>query len=214
MRIGILGPGELGGALGKRWAGIGHHLCIAGRTPERAKELARMIGPNARPGTMREVVEFADVVLLAVRYEGVLGTLLEAGATDGAFIGKVVIDCNNAVETQHFTLVTAGGFSLAEQISQTARGASVVKAFHLCQASVWDMAPPAFDGRPLTVPICGNEATAKELVSALLQQMGCKAVDLGPLVQARNLEPMAAVIIKLLFEGAHPSTNFNLVHIG
>ena len=211
MRIGILGPGAMGGALGKRWADLGHEVCVAGRTAERAKELAQRVGSGARHGTMREVVAFGEMILLAVRYEGVLKTLLDAGAGDGAFIEKVIVDCNNAVEIDNFTLVTGGGLSLAEQISRTARGCSVVKAFHLCQASVWTMAPPVFDGRPLTVPICGNEALSKQQVSALIQQMGCKSIDLGPLTQARNLEPMAAVIIKLLFGGAHPSSNFNLV---
>jgi hypothetical protein len=211
MRIGILGSGSMGSALGGRWSGLGHEVCVAGRTPERAAELARGLGPSARSGTLREAVAFADVVLLAVRYEGALSTLLEAGAADGAFVGKLVIDCNNAVETETFTMATGGGWSLAEQIAQTARGASVVKAFHLCQASVWTMAPPVFDGRPLSVPICGNEAAAKERVAGLIREMGCLPVDLGPLSQARNLEPMAAVIIKLLFSGVHPSTNFNLV---
>lgn len=214
MRIGILGPGAMGSALGTRWATLGHELCVAGRTPGRAAELARRLGPSARHGTLREAVAFADVVLLAVRYEGVLRTLLEAGAATGAFVGKVVVDCNNAVETDTFTVVTAGGWSMAEQIAQTARGCSVVKAFHLCQASVWEMARPMFDGRPLTVPICGNESASKNLIAALIREMGCLPVDLGPLSQARNLEPMAAVIIKLLFAGADPSTNFNLVRAG
>lgn len=214
MRIGILGTGAMGSALGKRWTDLGHEICLAGRTAERARELAQKIGPGARHGTMCEAVAFGEIILVAIRYDGVLETLLNAGAADGAFIGKVIIDCNNAVEIDHFTLVTGGGFSLAEQISRTARGCSVVKAFHLCQASVWELAPPVFDGRPLTVPICGNEAGSKQQVSRLIQEMGCKSVDIGPLTQARNLEPMAAVIIKLLFGGVHPSTNFNLVDAG
>lgn len=211
MKIGILGPGAMGAALGGRWVNMGHDVCIAGRDPRKAHDLAERLGPRARAGTLADAVAFGDMVLLAVRYEGVLSTLRQAGAHEGAFIGKTLIDCNNAVETAAFTWVAGGGMSMAEQIALTARGASVVKAFHLCQASVWEMTPPVFDGRRLTVPICGNEDASKRQVAALVEVMGCRPIDLGPLAQARNLEPMAAVVIKLLFSGYDPSTNFNLV---
>ncbi|NJM83378.1 MAG: NAD(P)-binding domain-containing protein [Tabrizicola sp.] len=211
MKIGILGAGHMSKALGCRWIELGHEVMISGRTASKASQLAASLGDKAQAGSFREAVAFGDTVLLAVRYEGVLKTLLEAGGSGGAFIGKTIIDCNNAVETDAFTMAVPGAWSLAELIASTAAGASVVKAFHLCQASVWTMAPPRFDGRALTVPICGNEHAAKSGVADLIHQMGCQALDLGPLIQARNLEPMAAVIIKLLFSGAHPSTNFNLV---
>lgn len=211
MRIGIVGSGQMGSALGRRWARIGHEVFFAGRNTGRARALADELGGTASAGSLREAVAFGEVVLVAVRYAGVLETLIKAGASEGAFIGKTVIDCNNAVETDTFGLVTGGGMSMAEQISLTARGASVVKAFHLCHASVWEKAQPVFDGRPLSVPICGNDEGPKIQVARLIEEMGCKAVDLGPLAQARNLEPMAAVIIKLLFGGVDPSTNFNLV---
>ena len=214
MRIGIVGSGQMGSALGRTWASLGHELFFSGRNAARARALAAEIGGPARAGSMREAVAFGDVVLVSVLYAGLLGTLVEAGASDGAFVGKTIIDCNNAVEVDGFAVVTGGGLSMAEQIALTARGASVVKAFHLCQASVWEMRPPVFDGRPLSVPLCGNEPHAKAQVSALIEEMGCRPVDLGPLSHARNLEPMAAVIIKLLFGGATPSTNFNLVSAG
>ena len=214
MKIGVLGAGLMSEALSVRWTSLGHEVLIAGRTATKAIKLAEKLGANASAGTFAEAVGFGDVVLLAVRYQGVLETLLAAGARDGAFVGKTIIDCNNPVEVDDFTLVTCGGMSMAEAIAGTAVGASIVKAFHLCQASVWKMAPPVFDRRLLSVPICGNEQASKQVVSELIEEMGCRAVDLGPLHQARNLEPMAAVIIKLLFSGADPTTNFNLVDSG
>lgn len=211
MRIGILGSGRMAAALGRRWTGLGHEVLIAGREAGRAEALAEAIGEGARAGSLAEAVAFGDVVLAAVLYPSLLETLVTAGASEGAFIGKILIDCNNAVEVDGFSVVTGGGRSMAEQIAATARGASVVKAFHLCHADVWAMVPPVFDGRPLSVPICGDEPASKAKVAGLIADMGCLPVDLGPLMQARNLEPMAAVIIKLLFSGVATSTNFNLV---
>lgn len=211
MKIGIIGSGHMGASLGRTWASLGHEICLAGRNADRTRALAAEIGGSAAAGSFAEALAFADVVLVAVRYAGVLETLKDAGAREGAFVGKTIIDCSNPVEIDTFSTVTLSGISMAEQISAFAYGSSVVKAFHLCQASVWSMRPPVFDGRPLSVPICGNEPESKAQIADLIGQMGCLPVDLGPLSQARNLEPMAAVIIKLLFGGADPSTNFNLV---
>jgi predicted dinucleotide-binding enzyme len=43
--------------------------------------------------------------------------------------------------------------------------------------------------------------------------MGCRPIDIGPLMRARNLEAMAGIVIGLLFQGADPSTTFNLVDV-
>jgi predicted dinucleotide-binding enzyme len=210
MKIGILGAGAMAGVLGARWHAAGHDLMIGSRTVERARDLAARLGPGVGHGTLREAAEFADVTLLAIWPTGVIAALLAAGATDGTFAGHVIIDCNNPVETGSFTLTT-GEVSLAEQIARLAPGALVVKAFNQCQASVWAMEPPVFDGRNLAVPFCGDDSTAKNTVAGLIGDLGCRPVDVGPLHRARHLEAMAAVVIGLLFSGADPLTVFNLV---
>jgi len=47
----------------------------------------------------------------------------------------------------------------------------------------------------------------------LVEAMGCRPIDIGPLMRARNLEAMAGIVIGLLFQGADPSTTFNLVDV-
>jgi 8-hydroxy-5-deazaflavin:NADPH oxidoreductase len=209
MRIGILGAGLMAGALGEQWAKAGHDLMIAGRTPSRADALARRIG--ARSGTLREAAGFGEIVRLAVRHEGVESTLREAGAEQGTLTGKTVIDCNNPVEVERFTLVTPPGTSLAEQIELTAVGSHVVKAFNLSMYVVWEMAPPRFDDRPLVVPICGENTEAKAQTADLIAALGAQPVDLGGRQFAGHLEAMAAVVISLLASGRDPYTVFNLV---
>lgn len=211
MKIGVLGPGLMGDALATQWAQAGHEVMVAGRTAGKAARLAERLGPPARSGSMAEVADFADVVLMAIRHEGVLAALREAGAEREAFHGKTVIDCTNPVEVQEFTLTTGGATSMAEQIQTVAAGAHVVKAFNLCQAKVWQMRPPRFDGRLLAVPYCGDNGQANAIAHRLITDLGCIPVEIGPLHRARHLEAMAAIVIGLLFNGHDPYTVFNLI---
>lgn len=207
MRIGVVGPGLMGEALATQWARAGHEVVISGRTPAKARALAERIGPRARHGSIAEAVAFGEVVLPALRHEGVLSTIRDSGAD---WRGKVVVDCTNPVEVEGFTLVTGSGPSMAEEIRR-ATGGRVVKAFNLCQASVWEMRPPVFDGRPLAVPLCGDDEEANAVVGRLVADLGCTPVPIGPLRQARHLEAMAAIVIGLLWRGADSRTVFNLV---
>lgn len=211
MRIGTLGAGMMTEALAGQWSRAGHEVLVGGRSPDKAAALAKGIG--ARAGTLAEAAEFGDAVLLAVRSEGLAETLEQAGATAGALAGKTVIDCGNAVDITDFSLVTWEGKSLAEQAQHLAPGSHVVKAFNLCHAKVWQMTPPVFGGSPLAVPFAGDgegKATARRLIADL----GCYPLDAGDLRQARHLEAMAIVIIRLLFGGYDPYSVFAFVSPG
>jgi 8-hydroxy-5-deazaflavin:NADPH oxidoreductase len=120
-------------ALGTRWAAAGHELMVAGRTAGKAEALARTWG--GRTGRFRKVAEFGDIALIAVLYQGLPATLAEIG---DALRGKPIVDCNNPVEIEQFTLVTEHCRSMAQDI-ELATGGHVVKAFNLCEARVWQM---------------------------------------------------------------------------
>jgi 8-hydroxy-5-deazaflavin:NADPH oxidoreductase len=211
MRIGTLGAGMMSEALAGQWARAGHEVMVGGRSPEKAAALAGRIG--ARPGTLAEAAEFGEAVLLAVRRDGLVTALEQAGAGAGSLAGKTVIDCGNAVDVSDFSLVTWEGQSLAEQAQHLAPGSHVVKAFNLCHAKVWQMSPPVFDGRPLAVPFAGDDE-GKGAVSRLVSDLGCNPLDAGDLRQARHLEAMAIVIIRLLFSGYDPYSVFTFASPG
>jgi len=211
MRIGTLGTGMMAEALAGQWSRAGHEVLVGGRSPERAAALAARI--RAKAGTLAEAAAFGEVVLLAVRRQGLVATLEQSGATEGSLAGKTVIDCGNAVDTSDFSLVTWEGKSLAEHALSLAPGSHVVKAFNLCHAKVWQMTPPVFGGRPLAVPLAGDDA-AKETVRVLVKDLGCDPLDAGDLRQARNLEAMAIVIVRLLFGGYDPHSVFAFLSPG
>jgi predicted dinucleotide-binding enzyme len=205
MRIAIFGAGNMAEALGAKWAARGHDLMITGRSPEKAAALAHRLG--VRAGSFAEAAQFADAALLAVLYQGMEYTLERIG---NGLRDKPVIDCNNPVETEGFTLVTPPGESMAQQIAKATSG-HVVKAFNLCHADVWRMPSITFDGRPLTVPYCGDDSTALGVAEQLIEDTGGVALPTGDLRHAQYLEASAAIIIAQLYGGLPARTVFNLV---
>jgi predicted dinucleotide-binding enzyme len=192
-------------ALVPGWIAAGHDVLIAGRTQARAATLAAQTG--ARAGSLADAAAFGEATVLAVLYAGVDATLRAAAADDGRLRGRVLIDITNQVDTQTFLLHTPG-LSIAEQIAQRT-GADVVKALHLVHGAVF-AERARFAGQPLVVPMAGS-ANAKSVAAALIRDLGSEPLDAGDLCQARNLEAMAAVIIRQLFSGADPLSAFQFM---
>lgn len=185
MRIGILGTGNMADALGGQWRRAGHEVVAGGR--------------SAGTG-LREAAEHGtDAVLVALPWQAaveVVGELAEP------LRGRVLIDCTNPVGPG-FRLLTAGGPAAAERIAAAAPEARVVKAFNLCHEDVWRTTPPVFDGRPLAVPLCGDDEAALSVVRRLVRDLGCEPLNAGGLDRAGLLEATAALLIGLwVGEGA------------
>lgn len=194
MRIGILGAGAMADALGGQWGRRGHQIKIGGRDLGKATAIATRIGASA--GTIAEAAAFGEVLLLAVPYDAVPAVLSGAGALDG----KVIVDCTNPVVPERLTLATDGR-SAAERVADQAPGVRVVKAFNLCHVDVWRMTPPVYDGRPLAVPLCADDAGAVDTVASLVDDLGCHPINAGGLERAGLLEATAAFAIGLWFGG-------------
>lgn len=205
MRIGIVGSGTMAAALGAGWARAGHELLIGGRDRGKATALAERLGAPARAVSPREAAEQGDAVLLAVLWSGVEEALRSAGAADGAFAGRLLIDCSNAVEHGVGTLLTDPGESAAERVAALAPGAHVVKAFHLFPSAQWATPRPPEETAPApVVPLCGDDEQALATASVLVRDVGGTPVVLGPLSRARQLEEAAGFVIGLAFQGANP----------
>lgn len=209
MKIGFIGYGSMAEALASKWV-TKHSLFIGGRNLEKAEKLAKKLGANVKFGSIAEAAKFGEIVVLATPHQAVLEAIDAAGGND-ALAGKVLLDINNPVDTSDFLAKNYDGVSLAEEIAKNAPDASVVKAFNMCQAKVWQMKPPVFDDRPLVVMYCGDSDQAKEKIAVLIEDVGCQAKDIGDLKYARMLEPAAAIVIKLLFSGHNAYTVLNLI---
>ncbi|MFE0514181.1 NADPH-dependent F420 reductase [Streptomyces sp. NPDC058964] len=200
MRIGVLGTGNMADALATHWVQAGHEVIIGGRDPHKAERLATRIGGGAKHAGLRAAAESAqEVVLAALPFGAGVDVARDLHA---ALEGKALLDCSNPVG-QGFRLLTEGGPSAAQQLAAAAPGAHVVKAFNLCHEDVWRMRPPVFDGRPLAVPVCGDDERALARVRELVRDVGCEPVAGGGLERAVLLEATAALFIALwVGEGA------------
>ncbi|TXL86000.1 NADP oxidoreductase [Streptomyces sp. IB2014 016-6] len=134
-----------------------------------------------------------EVVLAALPFGANVEVARELRA---ALDGKTLLDCANPVGPG-FRLLTEGGPSAALRLAAAAPGAHVVKAFNLCHEDVWRMRPPDFDGRPLAVPVCGDDNEALARVRELVRDVGCEPVAGGGLERAGLLEATAAMFIGL-----------------
>ncbi|WP_371578236.1 NADPH-dependent F420 reductase [Streptomyces sp. NBC_01314] len=199
MRIGVLGTGNMADALATHWVRSGHEVTIGGRDAHKAERLAMRIGGSAKSASLRAAAESGQVVLAALPFGAGADVARDLHA---ALDGKVLLDCSNPVGPG-FRLLTEGGPSAAQQLVAAAPGAHVIKAFNLCHEDVWRMRPPVFHGRPLAVPVCGDDEAALARVRELVQDVGCEPVAGGGLERAGLLEATAALFIALwVGEGA------------
>jgi 8-hydroxy-5-deazaflavin:NADPH oxidoreductase len=191
--IAIIGTGSVAETLGMRWAQAGHTIVYGSRTPddERVVTLLERTGNGARATTQEEAVRSADIVLLAV--PGTVGA--EVAGSIGDLAGKILIDPTNTLTFAdgYFVSPTDPRVSLAERIQEAAPGAVVVKAFNTTSVQV--MENPGVAGGPVTIPLSGDDAAAKERVAGLVSDLGLEPLDVGPLASARFLEEMLRLYI-------------------
>src|SRR5262245_61884317 len=192
MKIGVIGNGNMGGALGKLWSSRGHKIMFGSRNPEHVKTMAG-ISPNVNSGSIPDAVRFGDVILLAVPWQGVENVFRLAGPIPG----KIIIDCTNPLSENYMSLVVGFNTSGAEEIAKMSQGARVVKAFNTIAAAV--LSKPRFEDTDATVLYCGDVAQAKKVVAGVIKGLGFEAIDAGPLQNARFLEPMGEMFVQRAF---------------
>ncbi len=197
MRIGILGTGDVGRALGTGFAKLGHQVKMGSREAanEKAKAWATAAGPPASTGTFAEAAQFAELAVLCTLWSGTENALRLAGAQSLA--GKVLIDATNPLAFAPGappSLVLGHTDSGGEQVQRWASQARVVKAFNTVGNA--HMFKPQFPGGPPDMFICGNDAAAKTTVTDVLTAFGWNTIDMGGIEGSRLLEPMCILWVQ------------------
>ena len=188
-RIGIIGSGRVGSAIGAVWVKAGHEVMFSSRTLENDKALAARLGEGARAGTPREAAAFGEVVMVSVPYRA----LPDVGKDVGDLLkGKVVIDtCNPFVgrdgEIADWARKKGAGLASAELLP----GARLVRAFNAIGAARMGSAYQE-PGR-VGMPIAGDDAQAVALASRLIRDIGYEPVLVGGLAMGKHLMPGTAL---------------------
>jgi 8-hydroxy-5-deazaflavin:NADPH oxidoreductase len=198
MDVTIIGAGNMGRGIGHRIVAGGNSVTILDRDPEEAEQLMEELRGTAQGGATVEAAEpgaelRGDVVVLAVYYPGNLEIARDLGER---LAGKVVVDISNPLNETFDDLATAPGTSAAEEVAAVApAGTRVVKAFNTTFAPT--LVEGQVAGQPLDVLIAGDDEGAKETVAQLVRDGGLRAIDVGPLERARQLEGLGFIGIAL-----------------
>jgi hypothetical protein len=183
--IALIGTGDVSSTFGPRFAALGHRVVYGSRSPDRADVQAMVAetGEDASATTPNAAAAQADIVIVAVPWEVAEDVVRGLGDLSG----KIIIDpINPRVVAEDGFRNYAMDTSSAERLQNLAPQAFVVKAFNTISLDA--MADPNVIGHPITIPIAGNDAAAKETVAALIEALGYEAVDVGPVRYAQVIE--------------------------
>ncbi|MDX2152900.1 MAG: NAD(P)-binding domain-containing protein [Bryobacteraceae bacterium] len=196
MKIGLIGSGRVGGSLGRLWSRAGHQVLYSASNQNSARAAAQAAGDGALYGTPVQAAEFAEVVLIAVPWTQLGGTLSDPFLA--AVRGKVVIDATNPYGAPSIPLPS--GLTHSEAVARALPGTKVVKAFNMMQASVMSGLAAGSESRSLAIFLASDSAEAMQVAAQLVLDAAFVPVPVGPLADGRLFEPGQALYDKQLTE--------------
>ena len=213
MKVGVLGTGDVGRALGTGFARRGHEVKMGSCDPKNPKLAAfvQAAGPKAGGGSFAEAAAFGELVVLATLWRGTESALKLAGARNLA--GKVVLDATNPLvfaPNAPPALERGWNDSAGEQVQRWLPEAKVVKAFNIVGNSL--MVDPQLPGGPPDMFICGNDAEAKATVTRICADFGWPATDIGGIEGSRLLEPLCILWVLYGIRSGSWDHAFKMLH--
>jgi hypothetical protein len=185
MRIGIIGTGNIGGALARHWAAAGHEILISSRNPEELESLADELGPNVKAGTPRDAAAFGEVILVSVPY----AAMPQIGRDyESELRGKIVLDTGNPVERRDGEMAAEAlrkGSGLAS--SELLPGTRLVRAFNCIPAASLLNEGNRRPAR-IAIPLAGDDEEALAVAQRLVDDAGFDGVIVGGLATARYFD--------------------------
>src|SRR5271167_1416778 len=189
LKIGMVGSGREGGALGTAFVKAGHQVMFSSRHPEELKSLVDGLGPLAKAGTVEQAIAFGDVVAIVVPY-----TAMEQIGKDYApALAKkaLVLDVSNPIarrdgEELAKSVEQQGGAGLAT--AKLLPGAHIVRALNAI--GYMKLSEDAHrQGELVGVPIAGDDQSALAIASNLIREIGFEPVPVGGLSMGKYLVP-------------------------
>lgn len=225
MKIGVLGTGPVGQTIAAKLAELGHGVFVGTRDP--AATLARtendIFGnppfkvwreknPKIELGTFAQAAAHGELVVNATQGGGSIEALKAADAKNLA--GKVLLDIANPLDFSRGmppSLSVCNTDSLGEQIQRAFPETKVVKTLNTMNAYLM-VGPKQLKEGEHTVFVSGNDASAKQTVTKLLESFGWKDVfDLGDITTARGTEMILPIWVRIFGATKNPMFQFKLV---
>jgi len=191
------GTGAEGSGLAARFAQAGVRVRVGSRNLAKAQEAAQRVGENATGHTNSDAVAGAGIVILTVPLSAQVETLksIRGNFAPGAILVDATVPLEIAIGGRVSKILTLWDGSAAQQAARLVPGVPVVAAFHALSAEALAKLDHPLDCDAL---LCGDSAEAKAAVAKLAAMIpGVRAIDAGPLDNARLLESAAALLISL-----------------
>ena len=195
-KIAILGgTGALGSGLAKRWAKAGHQIIVGSRTADKAQEAANALpvasgGPKAQGATNLDAARQGDIVVLTVPFSNHNALLEEIR---DVVQGKIVIDAVVPLVPPKVAVVQLPAEGSAGMIAHKMIGdkARVVAAFqNVGAAKLQADEPIACD-----ILVTSDDQEARKVVIGLIQDIGMRGVDAGPIANSAAADAMTSLLI-------------------
>jgi predicted dinucleotide-binding enzyme len=188
MKIGIIGAGEIGGTLTRRFTALGHQVSVANsRGPESLAELAAETG--AKPVSVVEAARSGEVVIVTIPEKNIpaLPRDLFAATPDSV----VIVDTGNYYPRQRdgrIEAIEAGTTEsgwVAQQLNRP-----VIKAFNNIHAEhLLELGQPKGTAGRIALPVAGDDPEAKAVILRLVDELGFDGVDAGSLDESWRQQP-------------------------
>ncbi|MFB7285945.1 NADPH-dependent F420 reductase [Actinacidiphila glaucinigra] len=185
--LGLIGSGNIGGTLARLAVDAGLDVVLSNsRDPQTLSGLVAELGPRARAATPAEAAGASDWVVVTVPLKAV------PQVPHAPLAGKTVIDTGNYYPERDGRIpqLDTGELTESELLQRHLTDAHVVKAFNnIFFRHLAVLARPAGAPDRSALPVAGDDAAAKNAVTALLDTLGYDTVDVGPLAEGRRFQP-------------------------
>lgn len=188
MKIGIIGAGQIGGALARRLTALNHQVLIANsRGPETLRDLADETGAKAVHS--RDAAHDVDLIVLTIPMRKV--ETLPAGMFAQVPASVPVIDTNNYYPRERDGRIEDIEAGLVEsRWVERQIGHPVIKTFNNIYARhLQELGKPKGAAGRIALPVSGDDAAAKAKVLALVDELGFDPVDVGGLDESWRQQP-------------------------
>lgn len=192
MRIGIIGAGNIGGTLARRFRELGHDVKIANsRGPQTLVDLENQTGAVAV--AVPDAVNDVDIVIVTipeVRIPDLPGDLFASVPPD-----VIVVDTGNYYPRERDGRIASieEGVPESQWVAQQL-SRPVVKAFNNIYAEhLGSRGQPHSAKHRIALPVAGDDANAKATVLKLVDELGFEGVDAGTLAESWRQQPGSPV---------------------
>lgn len=188
LRIAVLGAGNIGGTLGRKWAVAGHKVAFGVTNPDgaRAQKVRAELGDKVRIGLVDAVLTDSDVVVMALPGNAMEEAIIKHAAQ---LDGKIILDTANRL---------GGGPMNSFATFQTyTPQAQLYRAFN---SLGWEnFADPVFDGIKADLFYCGPDGDSREVADRMIEDVGLRPIRLGDVDQVGLVDGVGSLWFALVF---------------